>query len=103
MTPLIGHDTELQRLDGLDLSGKPQDQDSVLWEEMGAPWPATFEQSISLLASLVIKAEKKSLTKSPKPGNTPVGIRRQMIVSHCNLSYCFSPVFLILRRLIFHL
>ncbi len=56
--------------------------DSYLWEELGAPWPATFERTISLFASPYIKADRAhDLTKSPKPGNTPIAIKRRM-VSH---------------------
>ena len=79
---LINRDTESQPSDGSSASGSPQDADFDLWNEMDAPWPATFERAISLLASPVINANKaKDLTKSPKPGNTPVAIRRRMMVS----------------------
>jgi len=78
-TCLVGRDTESQDPEGAGDSGR-QDSDSDLWKEMDAPWPATFERAISLLASPVIKAQKaKDLTKSPKPGNTPVAIRRRML------------------------
>jgi hypothetical protein len=51
-----------------------------LWEELDRPWPATFERSISLLASPVIKVEDAALfTKSPKAGNTPLAARRRMV------------------------
>ena len=81
-TCLVGRDTESQDPEGAGDSGR-QDSDSDLWKEMDAPWPATFERAISLLASPVIKAQKaKDLTKSPKPGNTPVAIRRRMLVSY---------------------
>jgi hypothetical protein len=54
--------------------------DTNLWREMDMPWPATFERSISLLASPVIKAEEaQRYTKSPKPGNTPLANRRRMV------------------------
>ena len=49
-----------------------------LWEEMDLPWPATFERSISLLASPKINTEEARLfTKSPKPGSTPIARRRR--------------------------
>mmetsp|Transcript_26802 Transcript_26802/g.62983 ORF Transcript_26802/g.62983 Transcript_26802/m.62983 type:complete len:121 (-) Transcript_26802:1916-2278(-) len=61
---------------------RPQDSDSDLWREMEAPWPATFQRAISLLASPIIKADRvKDLTRSPKPGNTPDAIRNRMLVS----------------------
>jgi hypothetical protein len=57
--------------------------DAELWIEMDAPWPATFERTISLLASPVIKAETvNQLTRSPKPGNTPLAMRRSMVRSN---------------------
>lgn len=82
-TKLIHGDSESQgSSNGTGASGSPQDDDSELWKEMDAPWPATFERAISLLASPVIKAETaKDLTKSPKPGNTPIAIRRRLMVS----------------------
>ena len=56
------------------------DQDADIWQEMDRPWPATFERSISLLASPVINwTEADHLTKSPKPGNTPLAARRRMV------------------------
>jgi hypothetical protein len=81
-TTLVNHDAESPQSEGSDGSGRPQDADTRLWDEMDAPWPATFDRSISLLASPVIKAEKaKDFTKSPKPGNTPAAIRKRMLVS----------------------
>eukprot|EP00531_Pseudo-nitzschia_arenysensis_P018428 CAMPEP_0116154178 /NCGR_PEP_ID=MMETSP0329-20121206/21639_1 /TAXON_ID=697910 /ORGANISM="Pseudo-nitzschia arenysensis, Strain B593" /LENGTH=605 /DNA_ID=CAMNT_0003651135 /DNA_START=45 /DNA_END=1862 /DNA_ORIENTATION=+ len=80
-TPLVNNDMESQQSEGSGSSGRPQDVESTLWEEMDLPWPATFERSISLLASPVIKAEKaKDFTKSPKPGNTPLALRRRMLI-----------------------
>jgi hypothetical protein len=84
-TTLINHDTESQPSHGIasDASGRAQDSDTDLWDEMDAPWPATFERAISLLASPVIKADRaEDFTKSPKPGNTPAAIRKKMLVSH---------------------
>mmetsp|Transcript_326 Transcript_326/g.696 ORF Transcript_326/g.696 Transcript_326/m.696 type:complete len:611 (-) Transcript_326:173-2005(-) len=79
-TPLVNNDMEAQS-EGSGSTGTPQDVEVTLWEEMDAPWPATFERSISLLASPVIKAEKaKDFTKSPKPGNTPIALRRRMLI-----------------------
>jgi len=79
-TTLVNHDAESPQSEGSGGSGRPQDADTRLWDEMDAPWPATFDRSISLLASPVIKAEKaKDFTKSPKPGNTPVAIRKRML------------------------
>lgn len=61
----------------------PQSSDSPdagIWQEMDQPWPATFERSISLLASPVINPlEADRFTKSPKPGNTPLAARRRMV------------------------
>jgi vesicular inhibitory amino acid transporter len=63
-----------------DANTTPQDVDNRLWDEMEAPWPATYERAISLFASPIIKAEKaKDLTKSPKPGNTPLAIRNRLL------------------------
>ena len=82
-TTLNNYDTESPPVEGSDASGSHQDQDPHLWDEMLAPWPSTFERSISLLASPVIRADRaKDFTKSPKPGNTPVAIRKRMMVSH---------------------
>ncbi len=93
-TPLVNNDMEAQS-EGSGSTGTPQDVEVTLWEEMDAPWPATFERSISLLASPVIKAEKaKDFTKSPKPGNTPIALRRRMLVSR--IMFGFFIVFLFL-------
>jgi len=66
-----------------DLSGalsSPISQDGEIWQEMNQPWPATFERSISLLSSPVIQpSEIDRLTKSPKPGNTPLAARMRMV------------------------
>ena len=71
-------------LDGSSPSGTATSQESnaseQLWEEMDQPWPATFERTMSLLASPVIgAAEVDEFTKSPKPGNTPLANRRRMV------------------------
>jgi len=64
------------------INNNSQDADSDLWNEMDKQWPATFERSISLLSSPLIMADKANdLTRSPKPGNTPVAIRRRKIRS----------------------
>ena len=65
----------------LDASPAPSEEavpsEQRLWEELAQPWPATFERSISLLASPVISAKAADhFTKSPKPGNTPIAARR---------------------------
>ena len=79
-TSLVNDADGSQQSEGSDSSARPQDPDSVLWAEMDAPWPATFERSISLLASPVIKPDKaKDFTKSPKPGNTPLAIRKRRV------------------------
>jgi solute carrier family 32 (vesicular inhibitory amino acid transporter) len=70
---------------GITLISSPartEDDDSVeslkLWHELDEPWPATFERSISLLASPVIHAQEVVLyTKSPKPGSTPLALARR--------------------------
>lgn len=63
-----------------DASPGVSSQDSSLWDEMDRPWPATFERSISILSSPLIKAEEVDhFTKSPKPGNTPLAERRRMV------------------------
>ncbi|KAI2511435.1 transmembrane amino acid transporter protein [Fragilaria crotonensis] len=47
------------------------EENEVLLNEMNAPWPATFERGISLLASPVVTARQVNLvTKSPKPGSS---------------------------------
>jgi hypothetical protein len=52
-------------------------ENEQLWAEFDQPWPATFERSVSLLASPVISFKEADLyTKSPKPGNTPLAARR---------------------------
>ena len=54
--------------------------ESEIWTEMDQPWPATFERSISLLASPVINAaEVEHFTKSPMAGSTPSAARRRMV------------------------
>ena len=51
-----------------------------LWQELEQPWPATFERSISLLASPSINPkEAEHFTKSPKPGNTPLAAIRYQV------------------------
>ena len=63
-----------------DTGSQGSSENENLWDEMKRPWPATFERSISLLASPIINAtEADSYTKSPKPGNTPLAIRRRMV------------------------
>ena len=65
----------------LDISPGTSSQESSFFDddEMFRPWPATFERSISLLASPMINAEKVDhFTKSPKPGNTPLAERRRL-------------------------
>ena len=58
----------------------PAKKKSFRDDEMERPWPATFERSISLLASPMINAEEADhYTKSPKPGNTPLAERRRMV------------------------
>lgn len=60
----------------------PASEESEIWTEMGQPWPATFERSISLLASPVINAaEADHFTRSPKPGNTSLARRRMVRLS----------------------
>eukprot|EP00980_Cylindrotheca_fusiformis_P028342 scaffold22592_cov129-Cylindrotheca_fusiformis.AAC.28 len=64
-----------------DVSPGLSSQEADLWDEMDRPWPATFERSISLLSSPLMKAEEVTrYTKSPKPGNTPLAERRRMRV-----------------------
>jgi hypothetical protein len=66
--------------DRADSTESRPDADADLWREMDAPWPATFERTISLLASPIIHADRvNEMTKSPKPGNTPVALRRIMV------------------------
>lgn len=60
--------------------GNSSQEKSFRDDEMERPWPATFERSISLLASPMINAEEADhYTKSPKPGNTPLAERRRMV------------------------
>jgi hypothetical protein len=62
----------------------PTSQESEIWTEMDQPWPATFERSITLLASPVMNAaEADHFTKSPKPGNTPFAARRRNVRLGC--------------------
>jgi hypothetical protein len=72
-------------------SGTPASQGSIdssshsitstrLTEEMDQPWPASYERSISLLASPIISVDRVNLaTKSPKPGRTPQGAARRRV------------------------
>jgi hypothetical protein len=56
-----------------DIFSDASDGNELLLEEMESPWPATFERSISLLSSPVMTPRQVDLvTKSPKPGNTPI-------------------------------
>ena len=49
-----------------------------LWEELSQPWPATFERSISLLASPILPEGKVDhFTRSPRPGSTPLALTRR--------------------------
>ena len=53
-------------------------QSQRLWEELEKPWPSTYERSIALLSSPLIKPEQASIfTKSPKPGSTPLALARR--------------------------
>ena len=53
---------------------------SLLAEESEKPWPATFERSISLLASPIISTpQAEHFTRSPKPGGTPLSGRRAQV------------------------
>ena len=73
-------------------SAESDRSDTNLWDEMASPWPATFERSISLLASPVINANEAQLfTKSPKPGNTPIAIRQKNRMV-CNIYNRFETV-----------
>ena len=85
-TNLIDHGAE--HSDGSDTQ---HSHDTDLWDEMDAPWPATFERAISLLASPVIETDRaKEFTKSPKPGNSPLAIRNRLLVSYHFVSIVFS-------------
>jgi vesicular inhibitory amino acid transporter len=49
-----------------------------LWEELEKPWPSTYERSIALLASPVVRQSQIALyTRSPKPGSTPAALARR--------------------------
>jgi len=90
-TNLIDHGVESQLSAGSDGSDTQQSHDTDLWDEMDAPWPATFERAISLLASPVIETDRaKEFTKSPKPGNSPLAIRNRLLVSYHFVSTFFS-------------
>jgi hypothetical protein len=66
-----------------------------LWDEMTKPWPATFERSITLLASPLIRAaDADRFTRSPKPGNTPLANRRRM-VSYTIITMNICHIFLV--------
>lgn len=71
-TPLLGETSS-------DADASEHTVESVhLWEELNAPWPSTFERSISLLASPVIPVKEVVMfTKSPKPGSTPFALLRR--------------------------
>ena len=94
-TNLIDHGAEhgvkSQLSTDSDGSDTQQSHDTDLWDEMDAPWPATFERAISLLASPVIETDRaKEFTKSPKPGNSPLAIRNRLLVSYHFVSTFFS-------------
>ena len=90
-TNLIDHGALSAGSDGSDTQ---QSHDTDLWDEMDAPWPATFERAISLLASPVIETDRaKEFTKSPKPGNSPLAIRNRLLVSYHFVSIVFSAQF----------
>lgn len=56
-----------------DSGGEASTTTIELLHEMEEPWPATFERSISLLASPVMTPKTADfVTKSPKAGNTPL-------------------------------
>ena len=76
-------DVEANETTELLSSNSKDDSDSdPLLDEMSQPWPATFERSISLLASPVVRAkEVDHFTRSPKPGGTPLTSIRQMVSS----------------------
>lgn len=83
LTDSIGDSTAMDEL---------PNEDSYLWEELDAPWPATFERTISLFAYPIIKADRADdLTKSPKPGNTPIAIKRRMVSPIIVFRLNFSP------------
>jgi hypothetical protein len=70
-------------------------ENEQLWAEFDRPWPATFERSVSLLASPVISFKEADLyTKSPKPGNTPLAARRFQVSVNIFQTFLGRLVFL---------
>jgi hypothetical protein len=82
-TPDIEANERTGLLESASSDTRSQDTDEEsdrLWNEMDRPWPATFERSISLLASPIINVMAvDAYTRSPKPGNTPLANRRRMM------------------------
>ena len=54
-------------------------------DETTRAWPATFERSINLLSSPMVRAEQvEHFTKSPLPGLMPQGEIRRRVRAHVN-------------------
>jgi hypothetical protein len=90
---------ETTLLEGNGISSDTRSQETGesdrLWDEMSRPWPATFERSITLLASPRIRAaDADRFTRSPKPGNTPLANRRRM-VSYMIITMNLCHIFLV--------
>jgi|UPI000581AC66 vesicular inhibitory amino acid transporter len=61
-----------------EVSSERTSDSQELWQELEQPWPSTFERSIALLASPVIRPTQVELyTKSPKPGSTLLALDRR--------------------------
>jgi hypothetical protein len=78
-TTLLGNTSEASPSSGITTATAPAEAERLL-EEMDLPWPSTFERSVSLLASPIINPQAAlHFTKSPKPGNTPLALRRYAV------------------------
>lgn len=98
-TPDVEANEETRLLEGDGISPDTRSQETGesdrLWDEMTKPWPATFERSITLLASPLIRAaDADRFTRSPKPGNTPLANRRRM-VSYTIITMNLFHIFLV--------
>jgi solute carrier family 32 (vesicular inhibitory amino acid transporter) len=64
--------------DGGTAAQASEQQQQILFQELEEAWPSTFQRSISILASPVIRKDDAVLyTRSPMPGSTPQMLARR--------------------------
>lgn len=89
-TPLVANNNNNNNSEhGSTGSSGADSQRQELWDELDQPWPSTFERAVGLLASPVqSRQEVQRYTHSPRPGSTPVALRRRSTLTR---GYLRSP------------